>query len=425
MSDGKKSGSRHSGHSRHPQNSRLFSLDVLRGFDMLLLLLIGPLTITLARGPLTGQFETKKPLTRLLEQMEHCTWDGFTLWDQIMPLFLFTAGAAVPYAMSRYKGAGGSRGHWRLWFRLIRRFCLLWILGAVLQGNLLSFKISELHIYCNPLQAIAVACLVSALLYLFFSTRVQIAVTALLLLGYWALERFIHFTPSDGLGEVGGGTYIYQHTLAEWVDRAVMTGHWIADGTQVWILPSLTFIVTAMTGVFAGTLTRNVRRHAAADEEQGEAEYPAETKVPAAHAGTFAKLLAVGAVLTAAGYAWSEIPDKTFGYCPLIKSVWTPSMTLLSSGISFLLFAFFYLITDLLKFRFGFGFLAVIGTNALLAYIFGTLNDGFFRENIQQLFFGLEPRLGSWYPVLLVAVNFFVIYFILWALHRNGKSLRA
>ena len=67
---------------------------------------------------------------------------------------------------------------------------------------------------------------------------------------------------------------------------------------------------------------------------------------------------------------------------------------------------------------------AVIGVNALLAYIFGAFNDGFFRNNIHDLLFGLEPRLGSWYPVLLVCVNFAVIYFILWLLYNARKYLR-
>lgn len=419
MTTGKKSPS---GRSAHPQKNRLFSLDVLRGFDMLLLLLIGPLTIALAQGPFVKPFEEKKFLTGFLAQMEHCTWDGFTLWDQIMPLFLFTVGAAIPFALSRYKRSNGGSANWRFWLRLFRRVCLLWILGAVIQGNLLSFKMSEFHLYCNTLQAIAIGYFVSALLYVFFSTRVQVAVTAVLLAGYWALEKFIHFTPSEGIGEIGGGTYIYQHTLAEWIDRSVMTGHWAAGGTEVWILPTMTFIVTVMTGVFAGALAHPLRHRAPAAEEDSDS--PAETR-RAATPSVFAQLLIIGLVLTAAGYGWSEVPEKMFGYCPLIKSIWTPSLTLMSSGISFLLFAFFYLVTDLLKFRIGFGFLAVIGTNSLLAYFFGALNNGFFRENIQQVFYGLEPHVGTWYPVILVLVNFLVIYFILWALYKNGKSLRA
>ena len=118
------------------------------------------------------------------------------------------------------------------------------------------------------------------------------------------------------------------------------------------------------------------------------------------------------------------MPSGVFGYCPLIKSVWTPSMTLMSSGISFLLFSLFYLICDLLNFRVGFRFFIVLGVNALLAYIFGAFNDGFFHSNIHDLLFGLEPRLGSWYPVLLVCVNFAVIYFILWLLYNGRKYLR-
>ena len=407
-----------------PKKPRLFSLDVLRGFDMFVLLLLGPLVIVLAQGPLAGSFESNKYLRVVLAQMEHCTWDGFTLWDQIMPLFLFTAGAAIPYALSRFKKSEGGHVTWRFWFRLIRRFVLLWIIGAIMQGNLLDFKVESLHAYCNTLQAIAVGYLFSAVFYVFFSTRVQIGITAFLLVGYWALEKFIHFTVSDGLGEVGGGTYVYQHTLAEWVDQKLMTGHWAGDGTQTWILTSMTFIVTAMTGVLAGTITRGRAHRARNEEEISEQAVPVETKPSAPTAGVFVQLFLIGAALTAIGYFWSRVPAGTFGYCPLIKSVWTPSMTLMSSGISFVLLSLFYLICDLLSFRIGFRFFTVLGVNALLAYIFGMFNDGFFRTNIHDLLYGTESLLGKWYPVLLVCVNFAVIYFILWLLYRGRRYLR-
>lgn len=407
-----------------PKKPRLFSLDVLRGFDMFVFLLLGPLVIALAQGPLAGPFESKKYLRVLLAQMEHCTWDGFTLWDQIMPLFLFTAGAAIPYALARYKKSDGGHVTWHFWFRLIRRFVLLWLIGAVMQGNLLEFKVDSLHIYSNTLQAIAVGYLFSALFYVFFSTRVQIGITAFLLVGYWALEKFIHFTVSDVFGEVGGGTYVYQHTLAEWVDQKLMTGHWAASGTQTWILTSMTFVVTAMTGVLAGTITRGRAARARYEEEDAEQTAPVETKTAVPTVAIFVQLFLIGAALTAIGYFWSRVPSGVFGYCPLIKSVWTPSMTLMSSGISFLLFSLFYLICDLLNFRIGFRFFIVLGVNALLAYIFGAFNDGFFHGNIHDLLFGLEPRLGSWYPVLLVCVNFAVIYFILWLLYNARKYLR-
>ena len=408
----------------HPKKPRLFSLDVLRGFDMFVFLLLGPLVIALAQGPLIEQFETKNFLRVFLAQMEHCTWDGFTLWDQIMPLFLFTAGAAIPYALARYKTSEGGHVTWHFWFRLIRRFILLWLIGAVMQGNLLEFKVESLHVYCNTLQAIAVAYLFSAVFYIFFNTRIQIGITAFLLAGYWALEKFVHFTASDGFGEVGGGTYVYQHTLAEWIDHKLMAGHWAGDGTQTWILTSMTFIVTAMTGVLAGTITRAHVRRARMEEEDGELPASAETKQAAPTAGVFVQLLLIGAGLTTIGYFWSRVPTGVFGYCPLIKSVWTPSMTLMSSGISFVLLSFFYLICDLLNFRIGFRFFTVIGVNALLAYIFGAFNNGFFRNNIHDLLFGLESPLGSWYPVLLVCVNFAVIYFILWLLYNGRKYLR-
>lgn len=81
--------------------SRLFSLDVLRGLDMILLTVVGPLVNSAQDGweCLPGAF---------VMQFRHACWSGFTLWDIIMPLFIFMCGAAIPYALGKRleKGRG-------------------------------------------------------------------------------------------------------------------------------------------------------------------------------------------------------------------------------------------------------------------------------------------------------------------------------
>ena len=69
---------------------RLCSLDLLRGLDMILLTVIGPCVIAMnAACGLPDQ---------VLAQFRH-SWVGFSLWDIIMPLFIFASGAAVPFAI--------------------------------------------------------------------------------------------------------------------------------------------------------------------------------------------------------------------------------------------------------------------------------------------------------------------------------------
>ena len=71
---------------------RLYSLDLLRGLDMMLLVVIGPLVKAMDKAwglspSIMGQFKHG--------------WECFTLWDIIMPLFIFMCGAAVPFALGR------------------------------------------------------------------------------------------------------------------------------------------------------------------------------------------------------------------------------------------------------------------------------------------------------------------------------------
>ena len=58
-------------------------------------------------------------------------WVCFTLWDIIMPLFIFMCGAAMPFALGRRLREG--RGVF--WRRVLSRVALLWAMGGLVQGN--------------------------------------------------------------------------------------------------------------------------------------------------------------------------------------------------------------------------------------------------------------------------------------------------
>ena len=86
-------------------SERLYSLDLLRGLDMFLLTVVGPF------------FSALNAATRLpdcvMGQFRH-NWGGFTLWDLVMPLFIFMCGAAVPFALpKRMKEGRAGFEYWR------------------------------------------------------------------------------------------------------------------------------------------------------------------------------------------------------------------------------------------------------------------------------------------------------------------------
>ena len=89
------------GNENTGKSKRLLSLDVLRGLDMFLLTVIGPFVWALDKS-----FGLPKGV---LAQFDHA-WGGFTLWDIIMPLFIFMSGAAVPFAMKGRLEDGHARG---------------------------------------------------------------------------------------------------------------------------------------------------------------------------------------------------------------------------------------------------------------------------------------------------------------------------
>ncbi|MFK2407458.1 DUF5009 domain-containing protein, partial [Bacteroides fragilis] len=77
---------------------RLASLDILRGFDLFLLVFFQPVLWTLAH-------QLNLPwLNSILFQFDHEVWEGFRFWDLVMPLFLFMTGASMPFSFSKFKG---------------------------------------------------------------------------------------------------------------------------------------------------------------------------------------------------------------------------------------------------------------------------------------------------------------------------------
>lgn len=372
---------------------RLASLDILRGLD--LFFLVGLESVMHA---LSGAVEGEKFQT-LMWNFTHVDWQGFSPWDLVMPLFLFMSGVSIPFSMSRYR-KGASRCE--LFRRLFKRFVLLWLFGMLCQGNLLGLDASRIYLYSNTLQSIAVGYLFAALFFVFTSWKTQIFIALALLLGYWGSMEWITI---DGFG---GGNYTPDGNLAEWIDRSVLGR--FRDAAVVntagavefapwyrytWILSSLTFVVSVMSGTFAGMLLKSGKL------------------APWRKAMVLAVL---GLIMAGLGWLWN------FDH-PVIKKLWTSSMVLVSSGYCFMLMALFYYVIDVCHFRFGLNWLRVYGMNSIAAYMLTLCIQ--FRCIPHSLLYGLEPYIGSaWYQVVLAASCSLLIYWILWRMYRAQLFLR-
>lgn len=374
----------------HSSSKRLESLDALRGFDLFFLVALGPLMHSLAR---TANMEW---LNESMWVFSHVSWEGFSPWDLIMPLFLFMSGISMPFSLSRYKSISDKRPLLR---RLAKRILLLWIFGMMCQGNLLALDPNTIYLYSNTLQAIATGYLITALLFLFTSRRTQIITAVVLLLVYWTTMQFITV---DGYG---GGNYTPQGNLAEWIDNTVL-GRFrdtaqVIDGKVVvadwyhytWILSSLNFGVTVLTGLFAGYIAKDKIE---------------EKKKLKLYFGT-------GITMVIAGWLWNF-------QMPVIKTIWTSSMVLVSSGYCFLLMGLFYYWIDYKGHRSGITWLKVYGMNSIVAYMLANVVN--FRCIGESLFYGLEQYMGSYYSFLMTLWNIGAVYVIIWFMYKRGIFLK-
>ena len=374
----------------HSSSKRLESLDALRGFDLFFLVALGPLMHSLAR---TANVEW---LNESMWVFSHVSWEGFSPWDLIMPLFLFMSGISMPFSLSRYKSISDKRPLLR---RLAKRILLLWIFGMMCQGNLLALDPNTIYLYSNTLQAIATGYLITALLFLFTSRRTQIITAVVLLLVYWTAMQFITV---DGYG---GGNYTPQGNLAEWIDNTVLGR--FRDTAQVidrkvviadwyhytWILSSLNFGVTVLTGLFAGYIAKDKIE---------------EKKKLKLYFGT-------GITMVIAGWLWNF-------QMPVIKTIWTSSMVLVSSGYCLLLMGLFDYWIDYKGHRSGITWLKVYGMNSIVAYMLANVVN--FRCIGEPLVYGLEQYMGSYYSFLMTLWNIGAVYVIIWFMYKRGIFLK-
>jgi predicted acyltransferase len=316
--------------------------------------------------------------------MSHAEWEGFRPWDLIMPLFLFVVGVVMPFAFNKRLARGDSKR--RLYFHIVKRTVILWILGMIAQGHLLEYDSSKLYIYSNTLNAIAAGYFISAIVILNMRLVGQILTTAILLLVFWALMMLV---PVPGQGQV---LLAGDANLALHIDKFIL-GRCYGGGGYTWILSSMTFACTVMLGVMAGHLLR--------------CEKNARAKV---------------LYLTAAGIGCLLMAVLWHNWFPIIKRIWSSSFVLFSGGLCYLLLALFYLVIDVWGYKkWAFGFV-VIGMNAIAVYM---ATHVFNFRHIGDIFVdGLDKYVGNWSPFIHAVAAFVVIWLIMWWMYRKRSFIK-
>ncbi len=368
---------------------RIASLDILRGFDIFCLVFLGPFILKICAG-------CEVPFEEFIRnQLTHKTWVGISAWDMVMPLFMFLAGASIPFAIASHQKQGWSTPH--LIFRLVKRILILWLLGGIVQGNFLALNPNRIYLYTNTLQAIASGTLFVYPIMMFCKLRGQIITLCLFLLGFWAVFLIFgdHYQQGSNIAE-----QIDNFILGRFRDNATLTPEgnikFASWYHYTWILSTLSFAALTLFGAIAGKLLQNK-------------EFSDIQKLK--------RLIIWGVTCACLGWVWHLAH-------PIIKPLYTSSMVVCTAGYSFLILALFYGVTDILRWTRGLGFLRVIGYNALLAYCMTEI--GLHTGVAHKLLYGTKQYIGSpYYDWVIEIATFLILYFILHILYKQKISIRA
>lgn len=364
------------------KQTRLLSLDTLRGADMLFIMGFSSWVVTLcALLPDCALFQW------IASQMEHVSWNGLKHHDTIFPLFLFIAGISFPFSLAKQQSQGRTSA--QIYLKIIRRGFFLVLLGLVCNG-LLKFDFANLR-WGSVLGRIGLAWMFAALLFTSLrKTSILATISAVILVGYWLAMWLIP-----------GGTdpYSYENNLVGVVDRALMPGRLYENNffDPEGLLSTLPAIVTAMLGMFTGQWVR-----------QSEGKVSGNRK-------TLWMILAATALILI-GWAWSY----TF---PINKKLWTSSFVCVVGGYSLMSFALFYYIIDVRGWKRWVFFFQVIGLNSITIFMAPKIID--FSRASRFFFEGTLNLFGGDWKVLMTSTCYILTCWVfLYILYKKKIFLK-
>jgi predicted acyltransferase len=375
--------------ARAPAGTRLMSLDALRGFDMFWILGADGFVRAL------GKISDRGPVQLLAGQLSHKSWEGFSFYDLIFPLFVFIVGVSVVLSLARQKEQGLTGKTVR---RILVRGFWLFVLGIVFSGGIRAGW-SGVRLV-GVLQRIALCYTATALLFLALRPRGLAIVCGALLIGYWALLTFVPIRDisleKESLAALQKSTgaespralydattttvtdsYAPGRNLTNHLDFKLLPGRkYDGQYDPEGLLSTLPAIATCLLGVFAGLLL--LRK-----------DLPDARKVRL--------LLGCGAAAVILGFAWGM-------QFPVIKKIWTSSYVLVAAGWSALLLAAFFQVIEVWGKRRWALPLLWIGMNPIAIYLARNFFD--FGALAERLVGGpIKDGLGAYGPLLVTLVS--------------------
>lgn len=364
------------------KNSRLLSIDALRGFDMFFIS-GGASFLYLIQG------KTEWPWVDIItQQLEHPKWNGFSFYDFIFPLFLFIAGVSLSFSLKSNLRKKVLKTV--LYKKAFRRMILLMLLGIIYKNAPLPlFEPSQIR-FSSVLGRIGIATFITTLLFLNFTNKQRIYWVIGILTAYYG-ALFLIPVPGFGMGDLS-----FEGNLVGWIDRTVMPGI-LRQGTfdELALLTQLPALCLTVLGAWAGEILQDHNF----DENK-----------------KMKNLTIIGSSILIIGLIWSL-------HFPINKHLWTSSFILLTGGMCFLTLALFYWLIDIKGYRKWAFFFKVIGMNSLTIYFAYSFINFTYTSN--KIIGGLlSPIDVKWHDALISLGALGLIWLFLYILYRNKMFIK-
>jgi predicted acyltransferase len=338
-----------------PASGRLLSLDAYRGFIMVCLSWngfgLGKFSdIKLQANSDSGWWKF------VHSQFEHGPWTGWGFWDLIMPAFIFMVGMAMPFSHDRRVRDGNTR--WQILSHTLLRSGVLILLGIFLTSHTkpkdawtLTNTLSQIGL-CYPIAAL---CLGRSLLIQCGAALASLVLTWLVFVLYGGLpELGPGITPEWAMAHQAGLSQVWwkcsnaAHAFDVWLLNLLpQNSPFVANEGGYQTLNFLPSLATMIAGIICGDWVRSK-----------------ETDAMAKLRG----MCICGVALLLAG----ELIGHS-GICPIIKRIWTPSFSLVCTGMCILMLAVFYYLVELRSWKRWTFPLLVAGANSIALYLMSQL----------------------------------------------------
>jgi predicted acyltransferase len=368
--------------------TRLYSLDALRGFDMLWIMGAEEIFHGMAHA-------TNSPFWNALSlQFTHPDWNGFHVYDLIFPLFLFMAGVSTPFSVGRELEKGKTRE--QLLLRVIKRAFILVLLGLFVNNGLKIQPIADIR-FASVLGRIGIAYMFANIIYLYAKDWAQIAWFCFFIVGYYLLLKF---TSAPGFHP---GDLTPQGNFASYMDRTILPGKLYVKypNTNInmhdpeGLFSTIPAISTGLLGILAGKVLKN-------------RDLSANLKA--------LRLALAGIVFLVIAQIW----NLDF---PINKNLWSSSFVMHVGGLSLLLMALFYYVIDVLGYKKWAFFFKIIGMNSILIYISSHIIKWPYTNT--NLFGWLGQLVGNPYNDVVMAITFVLVkWLFLYYLYQKKTFLR-